>query len=102
MRGMVVAVQDGVALAATDHRPVHRRCDQERHGQGTRQRCPEQSARQAGVQGAGDGEHHRVVEQFHDRDRDGIGRQGDPERGAQADARTQHPAHGQAVAEDER
>ena len=99
---VAVTGHDRVAAAARDQPAVDRQRHDEGHRQGERQRAPEEAAAQPGVHGAGDGQHHRVVDDLHDDDRHRVGRERDADRRPQRHARAQQRDHRQQVAEEER
>ena len=100
--GLVVRVDDGVALTAADQPPVHRCRHQERQRQRTGERHPEQGTRDTGVDGARDDQHGRVVDDLHHDDRDRVRGQSDLQRGSHIDAGPENAAHRQRIAEHER
>ena len=71
--------------------------DEERH----RQAGPEQRIRDRRVHRPGDGQDDRVVDDLHDRDRHGVGGEGEAHRRTDRHAGAQQRPQGQGVSEDE-
>ena len=98
----VVAVGEGVALAALEQVAVDRVGGEERGRQGEHHADPERGVDEPGVHGSGDEGHHRVVDHLHRRDGEGVGGEDDGERGTEPQAGLEERQRGQGVAEQER
>jgi len=94
-------VHDGMPAPARDERSVDGKRRQERDREGDGQAPPEQQVCQAGVEGAGPDEDDRVVDDLHDRDRQGVGRERQAQRGRERDPGTYQRDEGERIAEDE-
>jgi hypothetical protein len=98
--GMVAAlVEHGVPLPAGDQPAVDRERHDARHDERDGQGAPEQHVADAGVHGAGDGEHERVVHDLHDRDAEGVGGERDRNDGGERQAGAQQRQARERVAE---
>ena len=94
-------VHRDVALALRDQPAVDRQGGEEGDEEREGERAPEEDVPEAGVHRAGDRGHERVVDDLHDRDREGVGGERDRDHGPEREPRPQQRQAGQRVAEEE-
>ena len=98
----MVLVRERVALAPLEQVAVDREGRDEGDREGDHHPDPEDHVDQPGLHGPGDECHDQVVDQLHRRDREGVGREHDTERGTESHPRLEQRQGREGVAEDER
>ena len=79
-------MHDGVTPAARDQPSIHWNGDHESDGEAKEQAPPEETVRQPGCDSTRHDEDERIVDQFHRRDRDRVGGDGETSRSTEGNA----------------